>query len=524
MRMRNRRWFISCAGLLLIMVSSGPAARSLPVIDPSEQGSSAPDRVTPAMAADIDRFAAQILATNFVPGMGLAVVTSSGIAYTKGYGFANVESQQAATADTQFYIASTTKGLTALAGAVLHDREQLDLDAPLSDYLSHVQMHPELSADDISLRDLLTMTHGIEPLGPVDLRTAFTGDFTYPGLQTLLRHHPPAQNGRDFRYSNLGYNVFSLVLEDRFRGGWKQVVKDTVLRPLQMNSTTAFVTEADQARLAMPYTVSRGSGLERLRYAKHDETMQAAGGHISTANDMARFVVAQLGAGRVGGRQVFPSRVIEDTHRQHAAQDRRQGPYERYGWGLGWDLARYDGDMVVQRFGGFSGFASHVSFMPEHDLGVVVLANASGPAGLLGDMLARFAYHRVLDQSGVDTRFDEELRGTMERMTSSLSQDLATRRARIQTTPLPLAAYAGNYTSPVLGSMRWTWEEDRLLVRWGVAESTTVEVYDGAQYQLRVDLLGGGAVVTFDVPNGAARPTGFEFLNQTFTRTGESDQ
>ena len=517
MRMRNFRWSIKCAVLWLLVVSCGPAPRSLPVVDPGEQVNGAEDRVTSAMAADIDEFAAQILATNIVPGMGLAVATSDGIAYAKGYGYANVESRRAATADTQFYIASTTKALTALAGAVLHDRERLDLDAPLSHYLPHVQMHPELSADDISLRDLLTMSHGIEPIGPVDVRTAFTGDFTYPELQTLLRHHPPAQDGRDFRYSNLGYNVFSLVLEDRFRGGWKQVVRDTVLLPLQMNSTTAFVTQADRVRLAMPYR-SRGSGLERLRYAKHDETMQAAGGHISTANDMARFVVAQLGAGRSGGRQVFPSRVIEDTQHPHVAQDRRFGPYERYGWGLGWDLARYDEDMVIQRFGGFSGFSSHVSFMPEHDLGVVVLANAGGPAGMLGDMVARFAYRRVLGESGVDARFDEELRGTMEMINSFSGRDLATRRARAQTTPLPLAAYAGEYTSPVLGRMRWTWEEDRLLVRWGVAEST-VEVYDGAQYQLRVELLGGGAVVTFDVPNGASRPTAFEFLKQTFTRT-----
>ena len=506
MRMRNSRLPIRCVILGLFVM-----------IGPGESVTSAQERVTPAMTADIDEFAAQILATGIVPGMSLAVVTSEGIVYTKGYGFANVESQRVATADTQFYIASTTKALTALAGALLQDRERLDLDAPLSHYLPNVQMHPELSAEDVSLRDLLTMTHGIEPRGAVDIRTAFTGDFTYPELQTLLRHHPPAQNGRNFRYSNLGYNVFSLVLEDRFEGGWKQVVRDTVLLPLRMNSTTAFVTQADRARLAMPYT-SRGSGLERLRYAKHDETMQAAGGHISTVNDMARFVVAQLGAGRFGDRQVFPSSVIEDTHRQHAAQDRRLGPYERYGWGLGWDLARYDGDMVVQRFGGFSGFSSHVSFMPEHDLGVVVLTNAGGPANQLGDMVARFAYQRVLGKPNVDERFDGELRGIMERITSFLSQNLAARRARMQTTPLPLAAYAGEYTSPALGRMRWTWEEDQLFVRWGVAEST-VEVYDGAQYQLRVELLGGGSVVTFDVPNGATSPTGFEFLNQTFTRS-----
>lgn len=510
MKLRHRGRAFACVVLWAVAV-----------IGPGDRVTSAQERVSAAMATDIDEFASQVLATGIVPGMSLAVVTSAGIAYTQGYGLANVESRLAATPDTQFYIASTTKALTALAGALLHHRERLDLDAPLSLYLPDAQMHPELSASDVSLRDLLTMTHGIESLGPVDIRSAFTGDASHPELKALLRHHPPAESGREFRYGNLGYNVFSFVLEDGFEGGWKQVVRDTVLRPLQMDATTAFVTRADRSRLAMPYTF-RSTGLEPIRYAKHDETMHAAGGHISTARDMARFVAAQLGAGRSGGRQVFPSAVIEDTRRQHAAQDRRLGPYERYGWGLGWDLARYDGDAVVQRFGGFSGFSSHVSFMPAHDLGVIVLANATGPAGQLGDMVARFAYHRVLGKPDVDARFGEELRRTMEMITSYLSRDAATRKARPQTTPLPLAAYAGEYVSPVLGRMRWTWAGDRLVVRWGVAEST-VEVYDGGQHQLRVELLGGGAVVAFDVPSGATRPTGLEFLNQTFTRTAGSD-
>ena len=517
MRFKHRRLAFGC----VVLAFGWVVLWSVAVIGPEGRVISAQERVTAAMAADIDRFASQILATGIVPGMSLAVVTSEGIAYTRGYGFANVESRLAATADTQFYIASTTKALTALAGALLHDRGRLDLDAPLSFYLPDAQMHPELSATDISLRDLLTMTHGIASIGPVDIRAAFTGDASHPELKALLRHHPPAENGREFRYGNLGYNVFSLVLEDRFPGGWKQVVRDAVLLPLQMDSTTAFVTQADRSRLAMPYRF-RESGLERLRYAKHDETMHAAGGHISTVKDMARFVATQLGAGRLEGVQAFPSSVIEETRRQHAAQDRRLGPYERYGWGLGWDLARYAGDAVVQRFGGFSGFSSHVSLMPEHDLGVVVLANATGPAGQLGDMVARFTYHRVLGKPDVDARFGEELRGAMEMITSYLSRDAAARNARPHTTPLPLAAYAGEYASPVLGRLRWTWEEDRLLVRWGVAEST-VEVYDGAQHQLRVELLGGGAVVDFDVPTGATRPTGFEFLNRTFKRTAVPD-
>ena len=256
MSSRYRRLAFACVVLAFAcVVLWSPAA-----VGPDESVANARERVTAAMAADIDEFASRILATGIVPGMSLAVVTSEGIAYSQGYGLADVESQLAATPDTQFYIASTTKALTALAGALLHDRGQLDLDAPLSDYLPNAQMHPELSPRDISLRDLLTMTHGIASIGPVDIRAAFTGDASHPELQALLRHHPPAENGREFRYGNLGYNVFSLVLEDRFPGGWKQIVRPDVdagfgeeLRGT-MEMVTSYLSRDAAARNARPQT------------------------------------------------------------------------------------------------------------------------------------------------------------------------------------------------------------------------------------------------------------------------------
>lgn len=468
---------------------------------------------------DLDTFIARAMATGLTPGMAVSVVRGSDVIYAKGFGFADRESNRRVTADTQFYIASTTKSFTALAGALLAARGVIDLDAPLSQYLPNVTLDPALSPDAISLRDLLTHTHGIRSGGPVDFRTAFTGDFTNAQLMDLLKLHPPAPSGRSFSYSNLGYNIFSLVLDAKLKEGWKHVIQREVFDPIGMRSTTANMSKANPSRLALPYNFGT-TAPERVYYGKRDENMQAAGGHLSSANDLARYLEAHLNQGRVNGRQVLPAAPIEETHRQQVVQTRTFGPFQRFGWGLGWDLATYEGDTILQRFGDFSGFRSHVSFMPEQRLGVVVLTNGGGASSPLSDLVATYVYDRLLGKPGLSARYDERLASTQEDVRTARTRERTTRGARPQITPLPLSAYAGTYDGPALGRMIWTFEAGRLNVTMGIARGD-VEVYDGTKYQLRLDLGGAGAVVTFDVPNGAQRPVGLRFLDYVFTRVQE---
>lgn len=78
---------------------------------------------------------------------------------------------------------------------------------------------------------------------------------------------------------------------------------------------------------------------------------------------------------------------------------------ERVGWGHGWDIGIYDGDTLVHRFGSFTGFRSHMSFMPEHELGVVVLVNGEGIASPVADMIATYVYDRLLGKSDIERRY-----------------------------------------------------------------------------------------------------------------------
>jgi hypothetical protein len=248
--------------------------------------------------------------------------------------------------------------------------------------------------------------------------------------------------------------------------------------------------------------------------------MQAAGGHVSTVSDLARYLVAHINGGRLEGRQVLPEVAINSTHRQQAEQNRDFGSFHRFGWGLGWDMATYEGDTVLQRFGGFQGFFSHVSFMPDRKVGVVVLGNGGTASGIVADIVATYAYDRVLEKPRLAERTEQRwtaFLNDLERGRAAVAKDLATRRARPQTTPLPLDAYMGTYESEALGRMVWTIENGRLQARMGVARSE-VEVYDGSRYQLRVELTGGGGIVTFKVEPGSQRPTGLQFMNQPFDR------
>jgi CubicO group peptidase (beta-lactamase class C family) len=477
---------------------------------------SAEDR---AALQEIDAFIERAMAANVTPGLAVAIVRGPDVIYAKGFGFADRELGRRVTPDTQFYIASVTKSFTALAAALLDARGALDLDEPLNQALPRARFHPDVNSARISLRDLLTHTHGLKPGSAVDFRTAYSGEFAGVQLRELLRFHGPASNGRTFAYSNLGYNIYSLALDQKFNAGWKQVLQREVLDPLAMRSTTADMSKGDAARLAQPYEF-RPDGPERVPYAKQDANMHAAGGHLSTANDLARYLIVHLNGGRIDGRQVLPEAAVRETHRQQAEQNRRTPLTQVHGWGLGWDLATYDGDAILRRYGGFPGFHAQISFMPERGLGVAVLANGGGASVGIADLTAAIAYDVLLGKSSAQSTsgerwaaFAAEAAGARQR----LATDAVTRKARQQPTPLPLSAYAGTYESPALGHMVWTFEHGRLRVAMGVA-SSEVEVQDAAMNQFRVELTGGGAVVTFDVPGEDRRPISLQFLNEMFTR------
>lgn len=469
--------------------------------------------------ADVSAFARRVVDAGLTPGMSVAVARGDWVVYARGFGTTDMDTGAPVTGDTPFYIASTTKSFTALAVVLAAERGDLDLDAPMVRYLPGAELPDGVPRESITLRDLLEMTHGLSGNGPIVLRTAFTGQFTRPQLLELLRYHEPTGRKGTFAYNNLGYNLLGLVLEARYGGSWKEAVRREVLDPVGMDHTSAWLSRLDPGEIAMPHRLDP-DGFRRVRLDKADENLHAAGGHFASARDLARYLAVHLGGGMLEGRRVLPERPVLDTHVKRVDQDRTFGPFHRFGWAWGWDLGTWEGDTLVHRFGGFAGYRSHVSFMPSHGIGVVVLVNGGGGSSPASDLVATYVYDRLLGKPDLEARYSKRLDslGTASAdLRQRRAEGMAKRRARLAPLSHPLEDYAGTYESPVLGTMTWRVVAGGLELHMGVVRSRA-EVYDAKEDQLRFEVGGGGVVADFSFPEDGGPARSVTAVGETFTR------
>ncbi len=446
----------------------------------------------------IDAWVTRSFDSTLAPGMSVAVVVGDSVVYLKGFGYADREARRPATPRSIFYIASATKSFTGMAAAILDTRGTIDLDSSLAHYLPDLRLQPPLDAGTITLRELLTHTHGTNS-NPIVIRLAFTGQHDPATLERLLARAEPLESGRRFRYSNFGYNAATIALDHALHKRWQDVLQDELFNPLGMKSTTAYISRIDRDRLAMPYTTEPG-GQERLPYGKEDSNMQSAGGLVTTAEDLTHWMIANLNSGQWNGRQALPAAAVSLAQTPMVDLDASYQGFERKQYSLGLYHGTYDGEKFMHHFGGFSGFHSHISYMPERKIGVAVLVNNDGLGSYLAVTTAKGIYQILLDRPDVGHTLDTLLAGRQKNVGEDLEgirEDRARRAARPQDLPHPLEAYAGTYRNEDFGTMVWTVRNGKLHATWGVAESDA-EVYDGAKSQLREELLGGGGVIQFE--------------------------
>ncbi len=474
-------------------------------LTPAETAAAQRATMPPAARAALDSVIDLAVEREYAPGMGIAIVRDGAIIYQRGAGWADREAGRRVDTNTLFYIASSTKSFTALATVLLDRAGVLGLDMTLAQILPGARLAPGLDPSRITVRQLLTHTHGIGGDGPVSYRAAYSGEIDRAAMIAAISAHPAAQGGTNYSYSNLGYNILSLALDSLAGRPWQDVLRERVFRPLGLSATSARVSELPAGRLAMPYR-TEPAGMARLPYAKQDANMQAAGGMISSTGDLARFVIAMMDGGMLDGRRVFPADVVAEALRIHARFSARTGEIERFGYALGWNYGMLNGDTLVHHFGGFPGFSASVSFMPAHRIGIVIGANG-GFGNEVQDLVMRFGYALLTGNDSAANRyrrFVEQMPALAEQQRAAVAADRARRAARPQTTAAPLTAFVGRYADAAFGTLDVTLEDGRLYARNGVLRSVA-EVYDGTRNTLRVELVPGqGQVLEFTVEGDQA--------------------
>ncbi|MDQ3666147.1 MAG: serine hydrolase [Acidobacteriota bacterium] len=431
------------------------------------------------------------------PGLAIAVVRGDKVIFSQGFGYRDIKGKLPVTPQTGFYIASTTKSFTGTAAKLLAEEGKLDLDAPVKKYFPNLVLKAPLSTEQISLRDLLTHRSGINNEA-INIRTAYTGQYDSEALLKLLADYSKPISP-EFRYSNIGYIVGALAMERATGESWRKTVERKILAPLEMNQTTAFVSKGQASgNFALPYVTENGSFVE-LPY-KQDNTMHAAGGMISSAEDLAKWLIANMNGGKYKGKQAISAAALEEILSPQINQNREFYKFKRYAYGLGWNIGTYNGEKFVHCFGEFPGFRPHVSFMPAHNLGVVVLANESVQSFTLPDLIATDIYDFLLQkkplQVNANPKIGEYIADLQKNKEERAKKAAAKLREKESQTPpsFELKAYAGIYENAELGQILISTEANSLVARFGNLVSSLAPV-KGDTFEANV--LAGDASLTF---------------------------
>ena len=268
--------------------------------------------------------------------------------------------------NTEFEIGSVTKVFTTALLADMVQRGEVHLDDPVSKYLPATVHVPSRAGKEITLLDLATQSSGLprlpNNLHPANIANPYA-DYSVQQLYDFLSSYELTRDiGSRFEYSNLGVGLLGHVLSLRAGKSYEALVTERILEPLGMHDTRITLTPAMLAHLA-PGHNDAGAAVANWDLP----TLAGAGALRSTANDMAKFLAANLDS------TLGP--VARDLARAHTPLRDTDQPAMRIG--LAWLTLNPFGTPITWHNGGTGGYHTFIGFDPTHDRGVVILANSS---------------------------------------------------------------------------------------------------------------------------------------------------
>jgi CubicO group peptidase (beta-lactamase class C family) len=414
----------------------------------------------------IERFVNEQLAAWEVPGCAIAAVRDGDVVLAAGWGRRDLETGLPATSDTLFAIGSVTKAFTAATVGALVDDGLLEWERPLRDFLPDLRLHDPVVTDRLTVVDLLSHRSG---LPRHDLAWLGHPDRSRAELVRRLRFLPLSRDLRQaFQYCNLGYMVAGHLVEVLSGTPWEDYLRTRLLTPLGMERSNLSV---DNMRADPDHASAyeRRQGVIVPVPPRPVTAMAPAGAVNSSAADMARWLLAQLGGGQIDGRAVMSPGTMARQHAPHMVlpEDRTFPASTRHAYGLGWMIGRYRDHRLAEHGGGIDGFQTECMLLPDDGIGVAVMTNTSSSA------MAPVVAYRVLDELLGLEPFDwfAEFKARYDAAAAGIREVRGARRV-VPGAPLPrpLDAYASEYQHPGYGTLIITIDGDALRPHLGTMD------------------------------------------------------
>jgi len=330
---------------------------------------------------EIDAYIEQQIDRLNVPGAALAIVEGDQIVHLRGFGQAH-PGGEAPSPQTPFIIGSTTKSFTALAVMQLVEAGKIELDAPVQRYLPWFRVAAPQASAQMTVRHLLNQTSGLPLLSGWILLADFddrpdASERQARALSTLVLTRPV---GSAFEYSNMNYNLLGLIIEAASGESYETYIENYIFAPLDMRHSYTIRAEALQNGLAVGHRYWFAAPIAAPDLPLPRGSL-ASGQLISSAEDMAHYLIAQLNEGRYRDVQVLTPAGIAELHRPAVAANFMGAPIGQYA--LGWYNEEHGQTRMVWHSGMVPDFYTYMALLPEQQKGVILFFSANHFMGQL---------------------------------------------------------------------------------------------------------------------------------------------
>jgi CubicO group peptidase (beta-lactamase class C family) len=426
-------------------------------------------QISPTWAPVLDSVVNAALASSRAPGATVAVVSNGQLVYAKGYGLANVETQQPMTADMLLRVGSVTKMFTGATLATLVESGKLDMNKPIAEYI------PSLAGKRVgTVTTQQLMTHSA---GWLDNAVAY-GRMGEGALGEVMREVSDTMfftdAGRTFSYSNPSISMAGYVAEMAGKQRFASLTESLVMRPTGMKRSTFKPLEALTWPTAMGHEADGANApLAIVRPMTENTAQWAAGFLFSTAPELARFSIALMTSGASETAWAIRPAVVKRMTTGYVPHPGGSGlDSAMYGYGLVVGNAKVAGnpERVWTHAGSINGYNAQLTMIPARRTSVVILVN--GPGSGIG----------AIESKALELAMGAPLQ---LKARTTPRQPTAAERARL------IGRYAMNRTSVELFE-----RGDSLFMRQG---DNTMPVQHGAAGEL---FIGGTRLAFYRLENG----------------------
>lgn len=292
----------------------------------------------------------------------ILVAQNDSIIETRSYGLANIEYNVKNRINTRFNIASITKMFTAVATLQLYEQGKIDLNVPIGKYLPHYQN--KMVRDSVTIHQLLTHTSGLNNFYVSDLDKMVNmkykeiSDFVPLFVNDSLLSKP----GEQYNYSGTGFVLLGLIIEKVSGKSYYDYIKDNVLMPANMTSTSAIEIDSIVKNKANGYTSQFGKSKVLKKNDYYLTKASPAGFYYSTAEDLFNF-----------SKALRTYKLLNKETTKLMFKPKVKGYNTHLGYGI--DIDQRYNQTILGHSGGWYGIHTELMDFMDDNFTVVILSN-----------------------------------------------------------------------------------------------------------------------------------------------------